>query len=361
MGSLGPFARPTTRRWREVSFLCTARGTGGQTIALALALGTPVLVQTAAAIGEGVGQGLAVPQGVSLPHAIGEGAGVGLAVPHAVFSPHATGQGSGLGLVVPHAVFLPSALGQGAGVGLVVPQGVANAAAVGEGAWAGSVTPEEVSEASAIGEGTGLGLVVPAAVSGASAVGQGAGEARVSTLRRKKTLFEALDPRIATLRATLTAAIGDRPYRLYLVTATHHGGEAGRGSVSRTRREIGCGEDKKTGEIMPPKIDQGRAQSYATGPRGLSPTSGSSDTIYVSQISPTLIERDFVNFVDLASDQESYFELEHVGKAGGVGAERPIRRYRLAKAPVRDTPGMQWTLALVPVEPSKTFGGPRLG
>jgi hypothetical protein len=325
MGRAAPFAFPNTRRAGEAMALGTG-WPGSHTLVASLVFGLPVITQH-----------------VSV-----------------------TAQGTGAGLVKPQGVVLAKVLAEGAGLGLVKPQGVALAAVRAEGAGAGRVTPQGVVLASVTALGQGevqLRADVGSAV-GVTAEGRATLALRTVTLR--PTLLDKLAPRIAGLRATLTKKIGDRPYRVYVVTTTWAGGAPGRGEQARVRIELGCGVDRKTGMIMPPKIENAanpttNTSRYAATMRGLTPSSDGSDTVYVSQIDPTLVERDFIGFVDLAQDQESYVEIEHTGSSGGIGEERPVRRYRVAGAPRKDALGMQWLLALVPQEPSKTFGGRRRG
>ncbi|HEU4411182.1 MAG TPA: hypothetical protein VFS43_38370 [Polyangiaceae bacterium] len=324
MGSLGPYAFPNTRKAFEASPLGTARGAQGFALAAAFVFGTPALVVEAGASLVGAGQLSASPRGVGLAGASLEGLGRLSASP----------QGVGLA---------GASLG-GRGELVAGPQGVLSAGARLEGASALVASPDVATGAAA-------------ALVGASALG-------LETVTLRPTLLDKLGPKIGGLRATLALKIGDRPYRVYLTTVRWSGGEPGRGHRAPTRVELGCGVDRKTGLVQPPRIEATsplKRPKYAAGRRGLTPASGETDVLYLTQLDPTYVERDLVPFVDLAAGEEAYYELEHVGGAGGAGGERPVRRYRLAEAPQKDALRMQWVLALVPVEPSKTFGGPRLG
>lgn len=297
MGTLGPYARPNMRRTELSSFLSLARGARGFDVSSLLFFGTPSLVVGATVVTGGAGAGLATPEPTRVAVITG-----GAAVAHAR----------------PATVVAATALGAGQG-----------------GALVGSVD-------------------APLAL-----VGGGGASALVGGLVLKATLLGRLTPRISTLRAKLTKAIGDRPYRLYLTTAGWSGGRPGGGVAARTRVELGCGVDTKTGMMMPPLIEPKNSVMFDPGVRGLAQAVSSGAKLKVSQISPALVARDIVNFAGLTDSQESYFELEFVGTPGGNGGERAVQRCRLAAAPFYDAYGMGWLLELAPVEPSQSFGGPR--
>ncbi len=326
MGRPAPFAFPNTRRPGEATTIGTG-WPGSHPLVASLAFGLPVLVQTVGVTAQGVGAGVVTPQGVGLA----------------------------------------SVRAEGAGSGLVTPQGVALAAVRAEGAVQPRVTPQGVvlARVAALGEGSALvDADVVFAGSSAAVRAEGAALLSLETVTLRPTLLDKLGPRIAGLRATLTKKIGDRPYRVYLVTTTWSGGEPGRGEQARVRVELGCGVDRKTGLVQPPKIEASSPLSrpkWQVDRRGMSSATGAADLLYLTQVDPTLVERDFVTFADLDRDQEAYVEIEHVGARGGVGAERPVRRYRIAQAPQFDAIAMQWIIGLQAQEPSKSYGGPRLG
>lgn len=387
MGSVAPYGFPNGRRGAEMTWLSSA-APGGTGLPVSLVLGLPPLVLTANATGQGASSALVGPLSVALVNATGEGTAKSLVGPLVVALPDVAGQGTGSGLVVAEGVVFGQATGQGVGSASVVPIGVALADVTEEGQGAGLVTPaggavifevdvtghgtgsgsvtaEVVTFASATGQGVGVGLVDGLGVAVAGVTGAGVSTAALATVRVKATLVDRLGPKVADLRATLTLKIGDRPYRVYLTTVRWSGGAPGHGSRAATRIELGCGVDKKTGLIQPPKIEASsplKRPRTRVGPRGSTPGSGETDTIYLTQVDPRLLERDIVTLADLTPDQEAYVEIEPVGsRYAGVGAEHPVRRYRIAETPQRDAIGMQWVLALVPMEPSKSFGGPRVG
>jgi hypothetical protein len=312
MGRVAPFAFPNTRRASEAMALGTC-APGSQALVATLLFGVPALIETASVTAEGAGSGLVTPQGVALVKVRADGAGQGL----------------------------------------VTPQGVALAAVRAEGAGSARVTPQGVALARVVAEGAGYATLRADVSTSAVVRAEGRGWASVQAFTTRGTLLDRLAPRVARIRATTAAGLGDRPYRVYLVTTAWSGGDPGRGSQTRVRTEIGAGTDRRTGLTVPPK--QGKTdprQPYRVDARGSSMAPG---TIYLSEIDPALVERDFVNFVDLAQHQESYFEIEPSGRfaSGGLG---PVRRYRLAAVPEYDSCCMQWVLALSPQEPSRAFG-----
>lgn len=308
MGRPAPFGFPNTRRPGEATTIGTG-WPGSAPLVVSLVFGLPVLVQTVGVVAEGAGQGVVTPRGV----------------------------------------VVSAVRAEGAGAALVTPRGVVTAGVVASGAGSAVVGA----------------VVVPAPSSVTAAVrAEGAALLSLETVTLRPTLLDKLGPRIAGLRATLTKKIGDRPYRVYLVTTTWSGGEPGRCEQARVRVELGCGVDRKTGLVQPPKIEASSPLArpkWQVDRRGMSSATGAADLVYLTQVDPTLVERDFVTFADLHRDQEAYVEIEHVGARGGVGGERPVRRYRIAQAPTFDAIGMQWILGLQPQEPSKNYGGPRLG
>lgn len=207
---------------------------------------------------------------------------------------------------------------------------------------------------------SGVGSVIgaPSNVNAPQTVIESASQvvATARLVRVKATLIDRLAPPVSQIRAALHLRIGDYPHRVFLCRNEWSGGGPGRGDPRTVRTELGCGVDRKTGLIVPPKIE---FTSPLKRPR-INPTQRgatvASDVIYLTEVNPTMSERQIVRFAELGPQSEEFIEVEQVGIAGGSATTRPVKRYRIAETPFFMSVKLQWVVPIAPQAEGKPFG-----
>lgn len=166
--------------------------------------------------------------------------------------------------------------------------------------------------------------------------------------RRPRTLHEELAADVAQIRGSVHGCVGDRPYRVFLVTHTWTGGAPGRGEpIESERLELRCGFDCHETPTPPLIILSG---GWARSRNGVV----EEGRAVLEELDPTYTEAELSRYGRLCDDEAALLEVV-ADERDGAGGGSPVRRFRIDGPPFRDARRFGWTLRLRSVEPQAVF------
>ena len=175
-----------------------------------------------------------------------------------------------------------------------------------------------------------------------------------SISRPARTVVEKLAAPIARLRAQLHNQVGDRPMRFFLVVRSWSGNEAGRGTATIKRTEIGCGPLPGGAGVGAPKVTL--AGGFSPSMRGVVPTG----MAIVEDIDPTLTDAQLAPHGRASAGDEIWYEIQPDGR-DGAGSDLPVHRFTLDGPPTYGPSGISRILTLRAQEGSAPFANAALG